>query len=141
MIVCGEADVANTELSTQQWVERLLAKVGGAEPMIILALVTGLMAVGALFRRTSSAPPQSGWGTLGGAIISVIGTSMMSNASGAMTYVAAILFAIGVCAISGRLCWALPGNTYPNQAHEHVTDGGAGMFANSDCTAICRQLD
>ena len=39
---------ATTELGTQQWVQKLLGN-AGAHPMIILALVTGLMAIGRYF--------------------------------------------------------------------------------------------
>ena len=88
---------ANTELSTQQWVERLLGSAGGAQPMLILAMTTGLMAVGRYFagpvvHRLN--PTGVLWGS---AIIALAGIYLMSQATGAMTYVAAVMFAIGVC--------------------------------------------
>jgi len=39
---------ATTELGTQQWIERILGS-SGASPMLILAMVTGLMAIGRYF--------------------------------------------------------------------------------------------
>ena len=40
---------ATTEFGTQQWIERILGS-SGASPMVVLALITGLMAVGRFFR-------------------------------------------------------------------------------------------
>ena len=95
MILCMVL-TANTELSTQQWVERLLGK-AGAEPMLVLALVTGLMAVGRFYagpviHRLN--PVGVLWAS---AIVATIGIYLMSIATGPMTYVAAVMFAIGVC--------------------------------------------
>ncbi len=86
---------ATTELGTQQWVERILGK-SGASPMLILAMVTGLMAVGRFFagpvvHRLN--PVGVLWAS---SIVATIGIGMMSVATGGMVYVAAILFAIGV---------------------------------------------
>jgi len=47
MIFCMTL-TATTELGTQQWVGRVLQETG-ASPMILLALSTGLMAVGRQF--------------------------------------------------------------------------------------------
>ena len=130
MIVCMVL-TANTELSTQQWVERLLAKVGGAEPMIILALVTGLMAVGRYFAGPVVHRLNPVGVLWGGAIISVIGIYMMSNASGAMTYVAAILFAIGVCYFWPTML-GFTGEYIPKSGALGMSlMGGAGMFATA----------
>ena len=87
---------ANTELSTQQWVGPLLQS-SGAQPMIILALTTGLMAVGRFYagpviHRLN--PTGVLWGS---AIIATLGIYLLGHSTGAMTYVAAILFAVGVC--------------------------------------------
>jgi len=86
---------ATTELGTQQWIEKILGK-AGAHPMLILAMITGLMAVGRYFagpviHRLN--PTGVLWGS---AIIATFALVLMSQATGAMVYVAAILFAIGV---------------------------------------------
>jgi len=86
---------ATTELGTQQWIEKILGK-AGAHPMLILAMITGLMAVGRYFagpviHRLN--PTGALWGS---AIIATFALVLMSQATGAMVYVAAILFAIGV---------------------------------------------
>ena len=86
---------ATTELGTQQWIEKLLGN-AGASPMLILAMVTGLMAVGRYF----AGPVVHRFNTvgvlLGSSVIATIGIGLMSVATGPLVYVAAILFAIGV---------------------------------------------
>lgn len=94
MAVCMTL-TATTELGTQQWIERILGN-AGAHPMLILAMITGLMAVGRYFagpviHRLN--PTGVLWGS---AILSTIALVWMSQATGVMIYPAAILFAIGV---------------------------------------------
>jgi MFS transporter, putative metabolite:H+ symporter len=122
---------ANTELSTQQWVERLLGQAGGAQPMLILALVTGLMAVGRYFagpviHRLN--PTGVLWGS---AIIALIGIYLMSSATGGMTYVAAILFAIGVCYFWPTMLGFVGENIPKSGALGMSLIGGGGMFGVS----------
>ncbi len=95
MLICM-ALTATTELGTQSWVERILAN-SGAQPLLVLALVTGLMAVGRLFAGPLIHRLNITGVLLGSAIIAAISIFLMSVATGAMVYVAAILFAIGVC--------------------------------------------
>jgi MFS transporter, putative metabolite:H+ symporter len=87
---------ATSELGTQQWVERLLGK-AGAQPLLILALVTGLMALGRFFGGGlihRFKPTGVLWGS---SVIATIGIVLMSQATGGLTYLAAVMFAIGVC--------------------------------------------
>ena len=95
MLVCMTL-TASTELGTQGWVERILGK-SGAEPLLILAFVTGLMAIGRLFAGPIIHKLNITGVLLASAIISAIAIFMMSQATGGMVYVAAVLFAIGVC--------------------------------------------
>ncbi len=87
---------AISEFGPQQWTSIVLSA-SGASPMLILALVTGLMAIGRWFAgpvvRTLGQPLI----LLGGAIFATIGIYMFSISTGAMAYVAAVIFAIGVC--------------------------------------------
>jgi MFS family permease len=94
MLVCMSL-TAVTELGTQQWVERILAN-SGAHPMLILAMVTALMAVGRQFAGPVIHRLHPPGVLLGSAVIATIGIYAMSMASGGMVYVAAILFALGV---------------------------------------------
>ncbi len=120
---------ANTELSTQQWVERLLGSAGGAQPMLILAMTTGLMAVGRYFAGPvvhRFNPTGVLWGS---AIIAFIGIYLMSQATGAMTYVAAIMFAIGVCYFWPTML-GFTGEYIPKSGALGMSImGGMGMFA------------
>lgn len=86
---------ATSEFGPQQWVG-LILKSSGAKPMLILALVTGLMAVarffgGAIIHRFD----QTGV-LLGSAVLAAIGVYLFSTQTGSMAYVAAIFFAMGV---------------------------------------------
>lgn len=127
---------ANTELSTQQWVERLLAKAGGAQPMLILAMVTGLMAVGRYFAGPIIHRLNPTGVLWGGSIIAAIGIYLMSMATGPMVYVSAILFAIGVCYFWPTML-GFTGEYIPKSGALGMSlMGGAGMFA----TAIAQPI-
>ena len=95
MLICM-ALTATTELGTQSWVERILAN-SGAQPLLVLALVTGIMAVGRTFAGPLIHRLNITGVLLASAVISTVAIFLMSSATGAMVYVAAILFAIGVC--------------------------------------------
>ncbi|MFY0598428.1 MAG: MFS transporter [Cyclobacteriaceae bacterium] len=96
MLVCM-ALTATTELGTQSWVERILAKSIDQPALIILALVTGLMAVGRLFAGPLIHKLSITGVLLGSAVISAISIYFLSIATGPMVYVSAVLFAVGVC--------------------------------------------
>ena len=89
------AMTATTELGTQSWVERILSN-SGAQPLLVLGLVTGLMAVGRLFAGPLIHRLNITGVLLASAVFSTISIFMMSMMTGGMVYVAAILFAIGV---------------------------------------------
>jgi len=119
---------ANTELNTQQWVERLLGS-SGAAPMLVLAMVTGLMAVGRYFagplvHRIN--PTGVLWAS---SIIAFLGIWMMSWATGPMTYVAAITFAIGVCYFWPTMIGFTAEYIPKSGALGMSIMGGMGMFA------------
>lgn len=119
---------ANTELSTQQWVGPIL-KSSGAQPMIILALTTGLMAIGRFYagpvvHRIN--PTGVLWGS---AIMATIGIYLLGHTTGGMTYLAAVMFAIGVCyfwpTMLGFVGEYIPGSGALGMS----VIGGMGMFA------------
>ena len=87
---------ATAELGTQQWLTPLLEK-SGASPMLILALVTGIMAIGRYF----AGPVIHKFNPIGvlflSAIVTTIAIFMMSKVDGQMLYVVSVLFALGVC--------------------------------------------
>ncbi|MEM9819617.1 MAG: MFS transporter [Bacteroidota bacterium] len=121
---------ATTELGTQQWVTRILGN-AGASPMLVLALVTGLMAIGRYFagpiiHRLN--PTGVLWAS---AIIATIGIYLMSMATGPMVYLAAILFAIGVCYFWPTMIGFTAEYMPKTGALGMSLMGGAGMFATS----------
>lgn len=85
-----------SELGTQQWVERILGNTG-ASAMLILAMVTGIMAVGRFF----AGPVIHALNPIGvllmSAIVTSLGLFLLSIVTGPMVYLAAIVFAVGVC--------------------------------------------
>jgi MFS family permease len=119
---------ANTELSTQQWVGFLL-KQSGAQPMLVLALTTGLMAVGRYFAGPvihRFNPTGVLWGS---AIVAALGIYMMSITTGPVTYLAAILFAVGVCYFWPTML-GFVGESIPKSGALGMSlVGGAGMLA------------
>ena len=129
MILCMVL-TANTELSTQQWVERLLGK-AGAQPMLILAMVTGLMAVGRYFAGPVIHRLNPVGVLLSSAVVATIGIFMMSHAEGAMIYVSAITFAIGVCYFWPTMIGFTAENIPKSGALGMSLMGGAGMFATA----------
>jgi len=86
---------AISEFGPTQWAQLILAK-SGAEPMIILALITGVMAVGRYFGGEFVHKFDQTGVLLGSAILTTIGIYLFSTQTGPMAYVAAIFFATGV---------------------------------------------
>ena len=95
MCVCMTL-TAISEFGPQQWTGIIMAK-SGAEPMVILALVTGLMAVGRYFGGEFVHKFDQTGVLLGSAIFTAIGIFLFSTQTGPMAYVAAVFFAMGVC--------------------------------------------
>lgn len=119
---------ATSELGTQQWVERILGN-AGADPMLILAMVTGLMAVGRYFAGPvvhKLNPTGVLWAS---SIIATIGLVLMSQATGGTIYLAAILFAVGVMYFWPTMI-GFVGEYLPKTGALGMSlIGGAGMFA------------
>jgi len=121
---------ATTELGTQQWVQRILSA-SGAQPMLILAMVTGLMAVGRYFAGPIIHALNPAGVLLVSSVIAAIGIYLMSSASGAMVYVAAILFAVGVMYFWPTMI-GFVGEYLPKTGALGMSlIGGAGMFGVS----------
>lgn len=121
---------AITEFGPQQWVGLIMSK-SGASPMLILALVTGLMAVGRFFGGpVTHALGQTGV-LLGGAIFAAIGIYMFSTVTGSMAYVAAVFFAIGVCFFWPTMVGAVAQRVPLSGALGMSIIGGVGMFSTA----------
>src|SRR6187551_387331 len=87
---------AISEFGPQQWTGIIMSK-SGAEPMVILALVTGLMAVGRYFGGAFVHKFDQTGVLLGSAVFTALGIFIFSTQTGPMAYVAAVFFAMGVC--------------------------------------------
>lgn len=87
---------AISEFGPTQWAQLILAK-SGAEPMIILALITGVMAVGRYFGGDFVHKFDQSGVLLGSAIFTTLGLFLLSTQTGGMAYVSAVVFAVGVC--------------------------------------------
>ncbi len=86
-----------TELVTNQWVNALLAN-AGVSPMLILALISGIMAVGRFFAGSLVHRMNPVGVLLMSAVFSAAGIYILSFVSSAgMTIIGAVFFAIGVC--------------------------------------------
>lgn len=95
IIICMTL-TAISEFGPQQWVERILGN-SGASPMLVLAMVTGIMATGRYFAGPIVHRINPIGVLLMSAIITTLAVYSMSMAEGPMIYGAAILFALGVC--------------------------------------------
>jgi len=121
---------AISEFGPQQWVGPILAK-AGASPMLILALVTGLMAVGRYFAGPIIKQLNTVGVLLGSAVFGVIGIYMMSTMGGSMLYVAAVFYALGICYFWPNML-GFVGETLPQTGALGLSIlGGIGMFSSS----------
>jgi len=106
---------AATELGTNQRISSLLGNTGVA-PLLVLAFINGIMAVG----RGFAGPIAHRLSTSGmlwfSAIFSFLGLMALSMASGAMTFVAAAIFAVGI-----TFFWP----TMLSFVAEHIPESGA----------------
>ena len=127
MIVCMTL-TATTELGTQQWVGRILQE-SGASPMIILALGTGLMAIGRQFAGPMVHKLHPVGVLLVSSVVAVIGIYLLSTSTGAMVYIATIVFALGVCYFWPTMIGFVSEYQHGTGALGMSLMGGAGMFA------------
>ena len=129
LIVCM-ALTAISEFGPQQWVSIILSS-GGAEPMIILALTTGLMAVGRFFAGPVVGKLGQTGVLLGGAILATIGIYMFSTVTGPMAYVAAVIYALGICYFWPVMVGAVAQRVPLSSALGMSIIGAVGMFSSS----------
>lgn len=121
---------AISEFGPTQWVQLILAK-SGAEPMVILALITGLMAVGRYFGGEFVHKFDQTGVLLGSAIFTALGIFLLSTQTGAMTYVAAIIFAMGVCYFWPNMIGFTAEKIPASGAIGMSIVGACGMFSTS----------
>jgi len=121
---------AISEFGPQQWVGPILSK-AGASPMLILALVTGLMAVGRYFAGPIIAKINTMGVLLISAIFALAGLYLMSTMSGSTLYFAAIIYALGICYFWPNMLGYVAETMPQTGALGLSILGGIGMFSSS----------
>jgi MFS family permease len=122
---------AATELTTGQRISSLLEGTGVAA-ILVLAFINGIMAIG----RGFAGPIVHRLNTTGmlffSAIVSMIGLLMMSYVEGTfLTFVAAAVFAIGICFFWPTMLGFVSENVPESGALGLSIFGGAGMLSTS----------
>ncbi len=122
---------ASTELGTTQWINALLER-NEVAPMIILAVVTGIMAVGRYFAGGLIHRLNPAGVLLGSAILSLAGLLLLSISEGAvMTLMSAAVFAVGVCYFWPTMIGVASEYVPKSGALGMSILGGAGFVATS----------
>ena len=121
---------AISEFGPQQWIERILGN-SGVNPMLILAMVTGIMAIGRYFAGPIVHRLNPIGVLLMSAIITTIAVYGMSIAEGSMIYLAAMLFAFGVCYFWPTMIGFTSEYLPKTGALGMSLVGGAGMLSTS----------
>ena len=127
---CCMALTAISEFGPQQWTGLIMSK-SGASPMLILALVTGLMAVIRYFAGPIIEKFDQTGVLLGSAVLATIGIYLFSTQTGAMTYVAAIFFAMGVALFWPNMVGFVALRVPLSGALGMSVIGGIGMFSTA----------
>ncbi len=129
MVACM-ALTAISEFGPQQWVSLILSK-SGANPMVILALVTGLMAVARYFGGEMVHKFDQTGVLLGSAVLATIGVYLFSTQTGTMAYVAAIFFALGIAYFWPNMIGFIADKIPKSGALGMSILGAVGMFSSS----------
>lgn len=129
IMVCM-AFTAITEFGPNQWVGFILEK-SGADPMIILALTAGLMAVARYFGGDVVGKFDQTGVLLGSAVLATIGIYLFSTQTGNMAYVAAVFFALGVTYFWPNILGFVADKLPKSGALGMSVIGAVGMFSSS----------
>jgi MFS family permease len=121
---------AISEFGPQQWTGLIMSK-SGASPMIILALVTGLMAVIRYFAGPIIEKFDQTGVLLGSAVLATIGIYLFSTQTGSMVYVAAVFFAMGVALFWPNMVGFIAEKVPLSGALGMSIIGGVGMFSTA----------
>jgi len=119
-----------SEFGPQQWVNVVMSA-SGANGMLILALTTGLMAVGRFFAGPVVGKLGQTGVLLGGSVLTLIGIYMFSTVTGGLSYLAAIIFATGVCFFWPVMVGATATRVPLSGALGMSIIGGVGMFSTA----------
>lgn len=121
---------AISEFGPQQWSSLILSK-SGAQPMLILALVTGVMAVARYFGGEMVHQFNTTGVLLGSAVLAALGVFLLSTSTGGMAYVAAFVFALGVAYFWPNMIGFIADYIPASGALGMSIVGAVGMFSTS----------
>lgn len=121
---------AASELGTTQRIESLL-KESVAVPLLVLAFINGIMALGRMFAGPVVHKLKPAGMLLYSAILTFIGLWLLTITSGGMTFVAAAVFAIGVTFFWPTMLGFVAEYLPETGALGLSIIGGAGMFSVS----------
>ena len=121
---------AISEFGPSQWVSIVLGA-SGADAMLILALTFGVSAIGRYFAGpVVGALGQTGV-LLAGAILATIGIYLFSTVTGPMAYLAAVVYALGICYFWPVMIGSVAQRVPRSSALGMSIVGGIGMFSTS----------
>ena len=121
---------AISEFGPSQWVSIILVA-SGAEPLLILALTFGVSAIGRWFAGPVVGTLGQTGVLLGGAILTAIGIYMFSTVTGPMAYIAAVIYALGICYFWPVMIGSVAHRVPKSSALGMSIVGGVGMFSTS----------
>jgi MFS family permease len=129
-LFCCMALTAISEFGPSQWVSIVLGA-SGANPMLLLALTFGVSAVGRYF----AGPVVGRLGQTGvlltGAVLTTVGIFLLSRLTGSMAYVAAFVYALGICYFWPVMIGSVATRVPRSSALGMSIVGGVGMFSTS----------
>ncbi len=138
-MVCCMFLTAASELGTTQRIESLL-KESVSAPLLVLAFINGIMALGRLFAGQVVHKLKPSGMLLYSAIFTFIGLWMLTYTSGGMTFVAAAIFAIGVTFFWPTMLGFVAEYLPETGALGLSIMGGAGMFSVSIVLPVMGRL-
>ncbi len=121
---------AATELGTNQRIESLLSE-SGVVPLLILAFINGIMAVGRAFAGPIAHKLKPSGMLLFSAVFSFLGLWTFTQVSGGMTFLAAGIFAVGITFFWPTMLSFIAENKPESGALGLSVMGGLGMLSVS----------
>jgi MFS family permease len=138
MVACMVMTAA-TELGPQQWIPNILSN-AGVSGILVLVWITGLMAVGRMF----AGPFVHSLSPIGmltaSSVLSALGLYAMSQSTGTMLFVAATVFAFGVCFFWPTMLGFVAENYPRTGALGLAIMGGVGMLSASQMVPLIGKL-
>jgi len=129
MFICM-ALTAISEFGPMQWVE-LILKSSGAQPMLVLALITGTMAVARYFGGDVVHKLDTTGVLWGSAILATLGLFLFTTLTGGMVYAAAFIFALGIAYFWPNMIGFIAEYIPKSGALGMSIIGAVGMFSSS----------